>query len=156
MRTTSYLALSRQVVLDRHMTTIANNLANATTSGYRAEHTVFEQTLERVGRGARAAFVQDVSLARDLTPGPVEQTGNPLDVALVGGGYLAFATADGTRYGRSGRLAIDAEGRLVNAAGRRCSTTAATRSRSRSTSARSPSPATARSPAATARSGGSA
>ena len=76
--TTSYLALSRQVTLERHMATIANNLANAATSGYRAEHTVFEQTLQPAGRRDRVAFVQDVGLARDTAPGPIEQTGNPL------------------------------------------------------------------------------
>ena len=117
MRTTSYLALSRQVTLERHMATIANNLANATTSGYRAEHTVFERTLQRAGRHERVAFVQDVGLARDLAPGPIEQTGNPLDIALNGSGYLAFGTAAGTRYGRAGRLEIDTGGRLVNATG---------------------------------------
>ena len=78
MDTTSYLALSRQVALQRHMTTIATNLANAGTTGYRAEHTVFEQLLQRVGEPGRVAFVQDVALARDLAPGPIEQTGNPL------------------------------------------------------------------------------
>ena len=59
MRTTSYLALSRQAALERQMATIANNLANATTTGYRAEHMVFEETLHRAGR-QRVAFVQDV------------------------------------------------------------------------------------------------
>ena len=88
MDTTSYLALSRQVALQRHMTTIATNLANASTSGYRAEHTVFEQLLQRVGEPGRVAFVQDVALARDLGPGPIEQTGNPFDLALDGDGYL--------------------------------------------------------------------
>ena len=117
MRTTSYLALSRQVTLERHMATIANNLANAATGGYRAEHTVFEQTLQRAGRHERVAFVQDVGLARDLAPGPIEQTGNPFDIALNGTGYLAFGTAAGTRYGRAGRLEIDNGGRLVNAGG---------------------------------------
>ena len=43
MDTTSYLALSRQVALQRHMTTIATNLANSSTTAYRAEHTLFEQ-----------------------------------------------------------------------------------------------------------------
>ena len=117
MRTTSYLALSRQVTLERHMATIANNLANAATSGYRAEHTVFEQTLQPAGRRDRVAFVQDVGLARDTAPGPIEQTGNPFDIALNGAGYLAFGTAAGTRYGRAGRLEVDSGGRLVNAGG---------------------------------------
>jgi flagellar basal-body rod protein FlgF len=117
MDTTSYLALSRQVALQRHMTTIATNLANAGTTGYRAEHTVFEGLLQRVGAPGRVAFVQDVALTRDLSPGAVEQTGNPLDLALDGDGYLSFQTPAGTRYGRAGRLALDTDGRLVNAQG---------------------------------------
>ena len=117
MDTTSYLALARQVTLQRHMATLATNIANATTSGYRAQHTVFEQVLQRAGDAGQLAFVQDVALARDLSPGPVEQTGNPLDVALDGSGYLGFATPAGTRYGRSGRLELDAEGRLVGPEG---------------------------------------
>jgi flagellar basal-body rod protein FlgF len=117
MRTTSYLALSRQAALERQMATVANNLANATTTGYRAEHMVFEETLHRAGR-QRVAFVQDVGLARDLAPGPIAQTGNPFDLAIDGAGYLAFATADGTGYGRAGRLEVAPDGRLVDANGR--------------------------------------
>ena len=116
MRTSSYLALSRQTVLQREMTVIANNLANATTTGYQAERLVFDEALARTGRRA-VAFVQDVAQARDLAPGPITQTGNPLDLALEGPGYLAFATAEGVRYGRAGHLEIDREGRLVNADG---------------------------------------
>ena len=117
MRTTSYLALSRQAALERQMATVANNLANATTTGYRAEHMVFEETLHRAGR-QRVAFVQDVGLARDLSPGPITQTGNPLDLAIEGSGYLAFATDDGTGYGRAGRLEVAPDGRLVDSNGR--------------------------------------
>lgn len=116
MRTTSYLALSRQAALERQMATVANNLANATTTGYRAEHMVFQETLQRAGR-QRVAFVQDVGLARDLSPGPIAQTGNPLDIAIEGPGYLAFATDGGTSYGRAGRLEIAPDGRLVNSNG---------------------------------------
>ena len=117
MRTTSYLALSRHAALERQMATVANNLANATTTGYRAEHMVFEETLHRAGR-QRVAFVQDVGLARDLSPGPITQTGNPLDLAIEGAGYLAFATDGGTGYGRAGRLEVAPDGRLVDSNGR--------------------------------------
>jgi flagellar basal-body rod protein FlgF len=117
MDTTSYLALGRQTALQRQMTVIANNLANATTTGYRAEHARFAPLLERSGTGERIAFARDVALMRDPSPGPVGPTGNPLDVALDGPGYLAFSTAAGTRYGRAGRLEVDASGRLVNTQG---------------------------------------
>ena len=116
MRATGYLALSRQAALERDMAVIANNLANATTTGFRAEHTVFAETLQRVGSRA-IAFTADQAQARDPAPGPITQTGNRLDVALDGPGYLAFAGAAGVQYGRAGRLEIDPEGRLVNMQG---------------------------------------
>jgi flagellar basal-body rod protein FlgF len=117
MDTTGYIALSRQIALERHMTTIANNIANANTSGYRAEHTLFEPFLEQAGEPRQVAFVQDVGLYRDLTPGPIAQTGNPLDLAIDGEGYLTVQTPAGERYTRGGHLGLDASGRLVDAQG---------------------------------------
>lgn len=118
MDTTSYIALSRQIALERHMATIANNVANATTTGFRAEHTVFERVLERADPSRRLSFVQDVGQWQDTSPGTVSLTGNKLDVAVDGDGFLAFATGQGVRYGRAGHLAIDAGGQLVDPAGR--------------------------------------
>jgi len=119
MDTTSYLALSSQVALQRHMTNIANNLANVTTTGYCAEHTLFGGVLERVGGSQKVSFVQDRALSRDTFAGPVVATGNTLDLAIGGDGYLTFATADGRRYGRSASLSRDATGQLVDASGNR-------------------------------------
>ena len=117
MDTTNYIALSRQVALQRHMATIANNIANAGTTGYRAERTLFEPVLERAGEPKRLAFVQDVGLYRNLSPGPIAQTGNRLDLAIDGEGYFAFQTGAGVRYGRAGHLELDAGGQLVDARG---------------------------------------
>lgn len=117
MDTTSYIALSRQMALDRHMTALANNVANAATTGFQAEHTLFETVLERAGAPKRLAYVQDVGQWRDTSAGPIVPTGNQLDVAIEGDGYLAFETPDGVRYGRGGHLEIDAAGRLTDAAG---------------------------------------
>lgn len=117
MDTTRYLALSSQVALQRQMTTIAQNLANVATTGYRAEHSRFEQLVMGGGAGGKTAFVQDVALVRDLAPGPIDPTGSDLDIAIDGSGYLTFATPDGPRYGRAGRLALDAGGQLVDAQG---------------------------------------
>lgn len=118
MDTTSYLALGSQMALQRNMTAVANNLANATTTGYRSERARFEQLLERdPGGGPGVAFVQDAAPVRDLSPGPITPTGNALDLAIDGAGYLAFATPDGPRYSRAGHLTIDAQGQLVDARG---------------------------------------
>ena len=57
MDTTSYIALSRQIGLQRRMSTIANNIANANSTGYRAEKTLFETVLERAGESRQVAFV---------------------------------------------------------------------------------------------------
>ena len=79
MRMSSYLALSRQAALEREMTTIANNLANATTTAFRAEHTVFEEALApgrpplgrlRAGRGAGARSVARADHADRQSVGP--------------------------------------------------------------------------------------
>jgi flagellar basal-body rod protein FlgF len=100
------------------MAVTAHNIANAATTGYRADHALFEPVAERAGdRPRRLDFVQDVGLFWDLAPGALALTGNPLDVAVKGEGYLAFQTAAGERYGRAGRLELDPTGRLVDPAG---------------------------------------
>ncbi len=118
MDTTTYLALSNQLALQRHMTVVANNLANATTTGYRAERTLFGRVMERVGGGQEVSFVQDRALARDRLPGPAVATGNDLDLAIDGAGYLAFESAQGPLYGRSASLSVSPDGRLVDGGGR--------------------------------------
>ena len=113
MRTSSYLALSLQTVLQREMTVIANNLANATTTGYQAERLVFDEALARTGRRA-VAFVQDVAQARDLAPGPITQTGNPLDLAIRGGGFLvAVHSSNGDKTDQARTLCLAAGATLV-------------------------------------------
>lgn len=118
MDTTAYVALSRQVALMREMTVLANNVANVGTTGFRAERTLFDTVLRRAGPAGEVAFVQDVGTAHDLRPGPLAATGSPLDVAIDGDGWLAFAAADGTGYSRGGRLQLAADGTLTDSAGR--------------------------------------
>lgn len=117
MDTTTYISLSRQTALQRQMTTIATNIANATSAGFQAEHTVFQHHLQRSGQPRRLAYVQDIATVRDTRPGPMTLTGNPLDVALKGEGYLMFQTDQGRAYGRGGHLSPDADGRLVSSRG---------------------------------------
>jgi flagellar basal-body rod protein FlgF len=119
METTAYIALSRQMALRRQMDLIANNIANATASAFKAEALIYEPVVSDAGAGQRLAFVQDVGVARDLSAGPMTPTGNPLDLAIQGPGYFAIQTDHGARYGRSGQFRLNESGELVTAAGDR-------------------------------------
>ncbi len=122
MENTIAIALSRQTALTRRMEVTANNLANMNTAGYRAEQVMFQEFLERpntpdpTGTG-EISMVIDQGLMRDIRPGAIVHTGNSLDVAIQGNGYLMVQTPTGPRYTRAGHLAIDLEHRLVDASG---------------------------------------
>lgn len=107
--------LSGQVALRRKLDTVANNMANLGTNGFKAERVHFEDVYKRLetdGRGI--AFVQDVASSTDFSQGAFEQTGNQLDIAIGGQGMIAVQDAAGeTLYTRDGRLSRDVEGNLV-------------------------------------------
>jgi flagellar basal-body rod protein FlgF len=117
MESTAYIALSRQMVLDRQMDVIAHNIANTTTTGFKAAHLLLEPVPVAAGDHQRLAFVQDLGMVRDLGPGPVTVTGNPFDLAIQGSGYLAVQTAAGVRYARSGQLHVNDLGDLTTTGG---------------------------------------
>jgi flagellar basal-body rod protein FlgF len=117
MESTAYIALSRQMVLDRQMDVIAHNIANATTTGFKAAAMLLEPVPVDAGARQRLAFVQDLGMIRDFGPGPVTVTGNPLDLAIEGPGYLAVQTAAGVRYSRSGQLHLNDLGELATPGG---------------------------------------
>ena len=106
---------------------IAQNLANVNTTGYKRDMTQYEsfpQALIRSSaQGAGSAVgglgsgVALRGVATDFAPGAMQQTGNPLDVAVAGDGYLAVQTPQGVRYSRDGGLTRDAQGTLVQASG---------------------------------------
>lgn len=118
METTSYIALSNQGALRREMDSIANNMANMNTTGFKGERMMFVDHLTRSRSGdfiadQRLAFVRDIASYRDTSAGPIEQTGNTLDVAIHGDGFFAVQTPDGERYTRSGNFRLDNGGQLV-------------------------------------------
>jgi flagellar basal-body rod protein FlgF len=122
MENALFVGLSRQVALGREMQVIANNLANANTSGFKAESIVFHTDYQpdqgdAIGRGQPIAYVADHGLSRSLDEGELTATGNPLDVAVGGEGYLTVQTAAGDRYTRDGHLHTDATGQLVTGSG---------------------------------------
>ena len=103
-----YVGLTGQMALQRRLDTIANNVANAGTTGFRAENVTFESVLSRqaiaYANAAQTTFAQRT--------GPLVQTGNPLDVAIEGNAYLSIATPAGTALTRDGRMRIAANGEL--------------------------------------------
>ena len=121
MDNSQLVGLSRQMVLKRHLDVVANNIANMNTTGFKADNMMFEEHLASAARATHTngkltnvSFVHDRGIWRDFSQGAVQATGNPLDIALVGEGFLTVQTPDGERYTRSGSLQIAANGQLVN------------------------------------------
>lgn len=97
---------------------VAQNLANASTTGYRAmEHKFRAVPVQGEGLPTRA-FVVDASVANVFDQGPLMATGRPLDVAVQGAGWIAVETVDGGEaYTRAGNLQTDVNGQLQTASG---------------------------------------
>ena len=117
------IGLTRQLTLRRALDVTANNIANMSTTGFKLERPLLSE--HDAARPARAddgkrdvTFVRDWGFMRDFSPGALEHTARPFDVALAGEGFFSVETAEGeTRYTRDGRFALNAEGQLVTAAG---------------------------------------
>ncbi len=129
MRTAASGMLAQQMNVD----TIANNLANLNTTGFKKMKVEFQDVLYQnikqpgaasavgstlpvglsVGYGTRA-----VSTVRQYTPGDLQLTGNPLDLAIAGDGFFQVQMPDGSiGYTRDGSFKISADGRIVNSDG---------------------------------------
>jgi flagellar basal-body rod protein FlgF len=118
------IGLSRQMVLERQLNVIANNVANVNTNGYKADQSLFEEHLNSgahednfLASDRRVSYVQDRGTYHDFAPGSTQQTGNPLDVAVTGSGFLVVQAAGGERYTRDGNLQVNGQGQLVTASG---------------------------------------
>lgn len=121
MQNALLVGLSRQVALGRELDVIANNIANINTAGYKADGSLFEEYLSSnaraAGSGGRVSFVRDRGIWHDMSQGPIERTGNPLDIAVDGNAFLVVQTARGERYTRNGSLHINVTGQLVTSDG---------------------------------------
>ncbi|HXW27517.1 MAG TPA: flagellar basal-body rod protein FlgF [Xanthobacteraceae bacterium] len=124
MQNTLLVGLSRQTVLEREMEVIANNIANVDTNGFKADFSLFEEYLMPGARNGNfrvadspVSFVRHRGTLIDLNQGAFQRTGNPLDVAINGDGFLAIQTPQGERYTRNGALQINPQGELVTAEG---------------------------------------
>lgn len=124
MGETTIIHLSRLIALERKLDSVANNVANADTTGFRARQLSFQEYLspakegETDGKKERPVSLVDAGFQHlDASQGAIQPTGNPLDVAIVGTGYFAVQTPQGERYTRAGALTIDAAGHLVTIEG---------------------------------------
>ncbi|ADK85691.1 flagellar basal-body rod protein FlgF [Desulfarculus baarsii DSM 2075] len=88
----------------RHMDVTANNLANVSTTGFKGDRLIFDDMLSR-------------EMQVDFSQGSLQETGNPLDVALSGDGFFMIRTPGGDRLTRSGAFKMDANGALVTSEG---------------------------------------
>ena len=117
MENATYVGLSHQMALLRHMDIIANNIANMNTTAFRAEQPIFEEFPMPSADRVKVSFVLDRGLLRNLDAGEITRTDNPLDVAINGPGYFVVETEVGPRYTRDGHFRVDDEGRLISNSG---------------------------------------
>jgi flagellar basal-body rod protein FlgF len=113
-----YLAMAGAQSTLQRQDVLANNLANASTTGFRAEMQAFRAVPVR-GEGATTrAYMLESTVGHDTRPGHMQATGRSLDVAMQGQAWLAVQGLDGTEaYTRAGALEVNAEGQLVTPQG---------------------------------------
>lgn len=120
METPTYIALSKQTAMVRDFNVMANNIANASTNGYRGEHMMFQEYLARtgsIGLREKLSFVQDIGTYRDTHDGALVQTNNQLDLALQGEGFMVLGNPSQDLYTRTGMFHLDANRQVVNSEG---------------------------------------
>lgn len=135
MENSTTIALSLLVARSRAMDVTANNLANANTPGYRAERMQFSDWLVREPAtedssalppgGRLLAYTQDRATYRDMQPGPMTATANPLDLALgAAQGFFSVMTPQGPKLTRAGHFERAPDGAVVDTAGNKLLDTA--------------------------------
>ncbi|MEM9317774.1 MAG: flagellar hook-basal body complex protein [Pseudomonadota bacterium] len=115
-----YTTLTRQSGLLQEMQTVANNIANLSTTGFRAEGVVFAEHVRSLGPGQ-----ESISMAHAIgrhvqnAQGALTGTGSPFDLAIEGDGYFLIETPEGERLTRAGAFTPDPNGELVTPDGYR-------------------------------------
>ncbi len=119
MDAAGYTTLSRQSGLMREMQVVANNIANASTTGFRREGVVFSEYVNRMQDEPSLSMATAAARNVDLTQGGLTQTGGSFDFAIEGEGFFLLDTPRGQRLTRAGSFTPSAEGELVNPDGYR-------------------------------------
>ena len=114
MDNSGYVTLNRQAGLMREMQIIANNIANASTTGFRREDTVFAEYIAALGPKEESLSMADAMVRHiDQTQAPIRQTGGTFDLAIEGPGFFLIQTPGGQMLTRSGAFAQGPAGELV-------------------------------------------
>ena len=111
-----YVAMSGQLAFERRLETIANNIANATTPGYRSSGVTFASVTSKIA-SAKTQFASTGESFVSQISGGLKRTAGQLDIAIQGNGFLAFEAPSGAYYSRDGRLSMLPDGQLVSLAG---------------------------------------
>lgn len=113
-----YIAMTGAKHASLQQATVANNLANATTTGFKQELAASRAVQAVGGTGYQTrTFTLEQTTGTDFSPGPIVTTGRDLDVALDNEGFLAVQTPGGEAYTRDGQFQVDANGLLRTRAG---------------------------------------
>ena len=113
MDASGYVTLSRQSGLLHQMDVIANNIANASTQGFRREGMVFSEYITRAGEAPSLSMGYGNTRVVDLQQAGMTQTGAPFDLAIEGAGFFMIATPKGQQLTRSGAFTPGPDGTLL-------------------------------------------
>lgn len=113
MDSTIYTTLTRQSGLNLEMRSIANNIANSTTTGFRREGVVFSEYLVKNPHGESFSMARAGARVIDLTQAGLTATGGDLDFAIEGEGFFLIETPEGNRLTRAGAFALNPAGEVV-------------------------------------------
>ncbi|MEP4249634.1 flagellar hook-basal body complex protein [Tateyamaria sp.] len=119
MDSSGYVTLTRQSGLLREMQVVANNIANAATTGFRQEGMIFSEYVSSVRDGPSLSMGQGNVRNTSLEQGALTQTGGTFDFAIEGDGYFLVETPGGERLTRAGSFTVNGEGDLVTQDGHR-------------------------------------
>ena len=113
-----YLSMSGAKAAMQRQEVLANNLANVSTNGFRAELAAFRAVPVQGSGASTRVYSLESTVGASHQPGAVTTTGRPLDVAMKGNAWLTVQGLDGTEaYTRAGALDVDAQGQLVTKTG---------------------------------------
>ncbi|MGP3696753.1 flagellar hook-basal body complex protein [Rhodobacter sp. NSM] len=119
MDAAGYTTLTRQSGLLREMQTVANNIANVSTTGFRREGVVFTEHVKRLGADPSLSMASASARQVDLGQGGLTRTGAAFDFAIMGDGFFLIETPRGEQLTRAGSFTSSAEGELVDSDGNR-------------------------------------